>query len=212
MIIGIASEKGGVGKTTTALHLAQFLQRQFGSTVLFDGDRIRIATNFDKRGRANNTPPEFDVLPVEAATGYAAHYRNRVIDTGQQPGDKDLLILAQYCDLLIVPTAPAAFDADGLGQTIRALRNITKPNGQPINFRVLFTRVEHHHAKEIRELRTMLERGVVPMFSTEIPELKAFERAAGRGVLVDAVKDDPYAEKAWEAYEAAGRELLNEPR
>ncbi|MBD1848293.1 ParA family protein [Cyanobacteria bacterium FACHB-63] len=42
MIITIASFKGGVGKTTTALHLAQYLGKHRGSSkvVLLDGDPI----------------------------------------------------------------------------------------------------------------------------------------------------------------------------
>jgi len=56
---------------------------------------------------------------------------------------------------------------------------------------------------------------VLRLFSTawhylnrgDIPRLKAFEKAAAAGVPVSAV-DDPRAKRAWEAYEAAGKELV----
>jgi chromosome partitioning protein len=45
------------------------------------------------------------------------------------------------------------------------------------------------------------------VFRTDIPRLKAFERAAAAGVLVNQV-NDPRAGRAWEAYVAVGKELM----
>ena len=47
----------------------------------------------------------------------------------------------------------------------------------------------------------------MPLFAVDIPRLKAFEKAAAAGVTVAAV-DDPRAQRAWEAYTAAGKELV----
>jgi len=207
MIIGIASYKGGVGKTTTAVHLAHYLQTQHGQTVLFDGDATRNATNWAARG------PGFDfaVAPIEAAAMLSEKYHHKVIDTGQKPEEKDLLALAQYTDVLIVPSVPATLDSDGLGQTIRALRTITKATGRPVDFRVLFTRVAPDNARQVEELREKLGYGHVPMFHAEIPRLKAFDKAAALGVLAIGVDDDR-ADRAWAAYEAVGKELLDGTR
>ena len=43
MFITVASYKGGVGKTTTAVHLAAYLQT-LAATLLIDGDPNRSAT------------------------------------------------------------------------------------------------------------------------------------------------------------------------
>lgn len=55
MIITTASFKGGVAKTTTAIHLAAYLQTK-GQTLLIDGDPNRSATRWAERGIANGKP------------------------------------------------------------------------------------------------------------------------------------------------------------
>jgi len=52
-----------------------------------------------------------------------------------------------------------------------------------------------------------LQREGIPVFAADIPRLKSFERAAAAGVPVYAVTDDTRAKRAWEAYEAVGREM-----
>lgn len=202
MIIGIASYKGGVAKTTTGIHLAAFAQT-LAPTVLFDGDSTRNAMGWAQRGPGL----EFTVAPDEAAAMIAGNYTHRIVDTGQKPEEKDLLALAMYSDLLIIPTVPAALDSDSLLQTVRALRLVSNAHGGPVNFKVLLTRVAPDSARQVDELREHLGGKHVPVFATEIPRLKAFEKAAADGVLVSDV-DDPRAERGWLAYEAVGREIF----
>ena len=50
MVITVASYKGGVGKSTTAIHLAAFLQEQ-SPTVLIDGDPNRSVCGWALNGQ-----------------------------------------------------------------------------------------------------------------------------------------------------------------
>ena len=49
MIFSVASFKGGVGKTTTAVHLAAYLQT-LAPTLLLDADQTKNATAWSQRG------------------------------------------------------------------------------------------------------------------------------------------------------------------
>ncbi len=196
MIVTITSFKGGVGKTTTAVHLAAYLQT-LAPTLLLDGDTTRNATAWSQRGNAF----PYRVASVDQAAKLARDYAHIVIDLGQRPTDIDLKAAAEGCDLLVVPAVPSALDTDGLGQTIRALRKF-----EATAWRVLLNKVSPDAAKQATELRDLLRDMDAPVFKGEIPRLKAYEKAAGQGDIVSQV-DDRNAGRAWDAYLTIGKEL-----
>ena len=197
MIVTVASHKGGVGKTTTAFHLAAFFQ-SLAPTLLLDGDETRNATAWSKRGEGVS----FKVADEVQAAKLARDFTHIIIDTGQRPKQIDLKALAEGCDLLIVPTVPATLDTEGLVLTIEALTVIGASS-----YKVLLTKVPPPPEMEGSQLRRELAGQGIPLFAADIPRLKAFEKAAAQGVPVSLI-EDPRAKRAWEAYEAVGKETL----
>src|SRR5688572_12209066 len=100
MIISIAGFKGGVGKTTTAVHFAAYLQ-QSAPTLLIDGDPNRSATTWARQGKL-----PFKVIDERAAARYAREYEHLVFDLKARPDEEDLKALVEGCDLLIIPSKP----------------------------------------------------------------------------------------------------------
>ncbi len=98
MIVTVASFKGGVGKTTTAVHLAAYMQR-LAPTLLIDGDENRSATGWNERGAL-----PFRVVDELQGVRFSRQFEHIVIDTQARPSKDDLKLLAGGCDLLILRT------------------------------------------------------------------------------------------------------------
>lgn len=197
MFITVASYKGGVGKTTTAVHLAAYLQR-LGPTLLIDGDPNRSATAWSKRG----TMP-FRIVEEKEGAYRARDFEHVVVDTEARPGSADFEALARGCDLLIIPTVPASLDTDVLVLTLGAAIRLA-----PDRYRVLLTRVPPPPETDGQQLRAELMGQGIPVFKHDIPRLKSFEKAAAEGKTVADVQDIR-AYRAWKAYEAVGKEIMH---
>lgn len=196
MIVTVASFKGGVGKTMSAVHLAAYLQ-EHGTTLLVDGDPNRSASGWAKRGEL-----PFTVVDERQAVRYARDHEHVVIDTEARPNQEDLEALAGGCDLLVVPTAPDALSIEALLLLIDALEEVGTDK-----YRVLLTMIPPRPSRDGEQARATLQGVGLPLFSGEIRRLVAFQKAALEGVPVYAVKD-PRAQQAWLDYAGIGEEMI----
>lgn len=196
MIVTVASFKGGVGKTTTAVHLAAYLQRQ-ASTMLVDGDPNRSATKWAKRGHFS-----FQVIDERQGIRRAADFTHTIIDTEAHPSRDDMEALAGGCDLLIIPSTPDRLSLDALVDTVAVLRTLGNDR-----WRILLTMVPPPPSRAGELARAVLEEAGFPLFAGNIRRYTAFQTAADMGVIVSDVKDTR-AVAGWDDYQRIGAEVL----
>ena len=204
LFITVANQKGGVGKTMTAIHLAGYFA-QLGKTLLIDADPNEIAVNWAQRGADANKAPSFEVMTREGAYRHMSRYRFIVIDTKGQAEKDDMSELAKGCDLLILPSEPEGFALDGLASTIRSLTKMGATN-----WKVLITKAPPAPSTDGQDTQAEMREESVPVFDTIIPRLKVYSKAGRRGVLVKDVSEDPQRDRAWTAYAGLAQEVLTQ--
>lgn len=197
LVVGLASLKGGVGKTTSAVHLAAAFTARGLDTVLLDGDRIRTATAWGSQG----------TLPfrVSSPAGLArvGTYDALVIDSRGGPEGDELLELAESADLLVLPTSSDLAGLDGVGQTVEMLSAGGIPSAR---YAALLTRVRPGRRSD--EARAGLVALGVPVMAAQVRDSVAFQDAINRGVLVSEINENKTAAGCWSDYQAVAAEVL----
>ena len=192
-VISVASYKGGVGKTTTAIHLAAFFDR-LGSTLLLDSDANRASVGWAEAGKLH-----FPVMTYKQGARHISNYEFVVVDTEARPEKNEMKELADGCDVLVVPCNPDALSIRVVEQTAAVLREAKA------NYRVLLTNVPARPNRDGEEARAYLTGESIPLFRFSIRRLVAFPRAALEGITVAELDRNNLG---WQDYELVSEEII----
>lgn len=200
--IAVANEKGGVGKTVTAVSLAYaFHHLTSRPLTLVDADEhTRSATRWLERGHgAPMRVLDLDTYLSDPPEGIT------IMDTKASEGVKEIVTLAGWADLLIVPTKPDALSMSALMLTLEALSA-----AKIEHYRVLLTDVPPAPSTNGFEARVSLMKAGYPVFAQDIRRASAVEKAALEGISLKEVKKDQRAKLAWMDYELVAREVIRD--
>ncbi|MFB9991397.1 ParA family protein [Deinococcus oregonensis] len=201
VIIGVISFKGGVGKTSSAIHIAGHLAER-GATIGVDGDdRNRSMMTWAESGHL-----PFQVMSLMEALSNRSEYL--VVDVRGGLPDVELFDLARSCDLLLIPANPEVMSLDGLRRTFDVLRDEADRTGTPWRAKVAAMLTMARPGRKLLEAQAALHTLGIPVLDTCVRASEAFRDASMQGVLVKEVRTNALAGACWADYGSVVQESL----
>jgi chromosome partitioning protein len=207
MRVAVLSRKGGVGKSTSAMHLAGYLAEgceREDEVMVVDTDPSRNALGWARRGSAEALG--FTVMEEDEADANPERVRGArhlIVDLRGSPDRDEIENVMKLAEVLVIPIMPSGLALETLLKTRADLRRL----GREDRYKVLLTAVPPWPYRRGPQTRALLEEVGIPVFAGEIRRLEAFEAAADEGVLVRDLRDWR-ARKGWEDYAGVGEELV----
>lgn len=196
MVLLIAGEKGGTGKSMTAVNLAVAMVIKGLEVVLIDADRQPTTNNWAQHRLNEESLP---LIPCFQMTGkdllpfiqsISAKYANVIIDVGGRdtPELRSALLAA---DLLFSPISPSQFDAETipkLEELIDAAK-LVNTNLQTFAF-ICRANPATNEKKELMEMFSEIGTEHLQLADSVISDYVAYRKASryGRGIIEHTVK------------------------
>lgn len=205
MIISFLNQKGGVGKTTLAIHIADSLSRKDKKVLLVDADPQASALDWAENSENGN---RFSVVGLPKKTlrselrTIEADYDYIVVDGPPRVHEIAMAAIAAS-DLIVIPVQPSPFDVWSLKDIVDLVNEVKTINEHlktvlVINRKIVNTAIG-------RDVVNALADYNFPILKTAICQRVAYAESIGMGQTVLHTNSDS---KASEEIQALTNEIL----
>lgn len=204
LVLGIASTKGGSGKTTLAINLARAIQLKGYDVQVIDTDPQRTAVQW------GNLQPDGYQLPVrhveDALTAVSLHSRLMLLEEeadvsvidGSPKSDGTTEAVVQASHAVLIPVQPTPADIWAARSVVEAIHRTGTPAGLVISRQIVGTNLANRLAGDLRDRD-------LPVFENRVSQRVAYAETMMEGITV---MDRPQANKAREEVEGIAGELI----
>lgn len=216
--IVFASSKGGVGKSTTALALAQVLAKGGAKVMLLDADpNSPMKTWEDLTGKP--------VQNLVLATGIA---EDNIIEAIDEAGEINNFVIVDLegsanmsvsyaigrADLVIIPMQGSQLDANEAAKVVRLIQREEKAYRRKIPFAAVLTRTSFIKPRTAKRIRSLIEQGGIHILPVEMVERDAFKAIFSFGGTLYDLTDEEVSNpaKAVKNTEAFAQSVINHLR
>ena len=205
LVLGVASIKGGSGKTTLAINLARAIQLKGHDVQIIDTDPHRTAS------RWRELQPEDYQLPVrhvdDASTAVSFQSRLMLLEDqadvsiidGSPKSDETTATLVRASHAVLIPIQPTPVDVWAAHSITDITRRTSTPAAYVISRQIVGTNLADDIAEGLRDHKP-------PILENRISQRVAYAEAMIEGTTV---LDRPGAEKAQNEIESVAGELID---
>ena len=177
-VVSVCSTKGGVGKTTLVMCLADTYARQGGSVAIVDGDpNGHIASWRDRAGDECGVEviSESDETKIQDAIAQAAAKFSLVFVDLEGAASQAVTYAIAESDLVLIPTKVSGMDLQEVFRTYEVVRRAEKMLKRPIPARVVLTQMSTLATRVAQHARMEIDSNLIPVMRTEIIQRAAYQ-------------------------------------